>query len=61
MENERGIIPYTYSQYVKYKERECALGIFLLSFPHGVINNFMSLRNFKSNKYIYCKDDAVKL
>ena len=39
---------------VKYKQRESALHVFPLSFPHAVINNFMSLRNVnqQTRKYI---------
>ena len=32
--------------------------VFPLSFPHGVMNYFMSLRNFKSNNKISCKSDT---
>ena len=46
----------TWLFYVKYKQRENALRVFPLCFPHGDINYFMSLRNvIKSNNKIYCK------
>ena len=49
----------TWLFYVKYKQRENALRVFPLCFPHGVINYFMSLRNvIKSNNKIYCKGDT---
>ena len=43
----------TWLFYVKYKQRENALRVFPLCFPHGVINYFMSLRNVNhTTRYI---------
>ena len=43
----------TWLFYVKYKQRENALHVFPLCFPHGVINYFMSLRNVNhTTRYI---------
>ena len=43
----------TWLFYVKYKQRENALRVFPLCFPHGDINSFMSLKNVnQTTKYI---------